>query len=198
MRNKIYSIFYYLLGAVFLTAFAVFLSVVLDKILLGETDFFLNGNFNIENIISAFFNTEKAKQLFWIIEGLIALFVFYFITQQNAFKSNVSNKKEVARGIKTPVAVGEGQYGTARFMEKKEINNVYSTITISKKDENIQNLLRQEKANTMFENAGIVVGFKKRFGKEYINYIGDDIHSLTVGSTRSRKDKTDLFYRQQV
>lgn len=188
MKNKAYSIFYYLLGAIFLTLFAVFLSVILDKMLLGETDFFLNGNFKVENIINEFFTTEKAKQLFWIIEGLIALVVFYFISQQNAFKSNVSNKKEVAKGIKTPVAVGEGQYGTARFMEKKEINNVYSTVILDRKDENIQNLLKEEQANTMFENAGVVINFKKRFGKEYINYIGDDIHSLTVGSTRSRKD----------
>ena len=180
MSKKIYTIFYYILGIVFLTIFSMFLSVVVDKLLIGDSSFFLNGNFKIENIINDFFSNEKVKQLFLIIEGLVLLMIFYLITQQNALKSNISNKKEVAKGIKTPVAVGEGQYGTARFMTKKEANNVYDSIVLDKRNENIQKLLRQEPGNTMFDNAGIVVGFQKRLGKEYINYIGEDIHSLTV------------------
>lgn len=89
-----------------------------------------------------------------------------------------------------------GQYGTATFMEKQEIDENFEKVTLDSKNENLIKLMKGEKALPFLDNAGLVIRLEKKRGKEIIHFVGDDFHALNIGSTRSRKDKTVLYYRQ--
>jgi type IV secretion system protein VirD4 len=51
--------------------------------------------------------------------------------------------------------------------------------------------IRQRKPAKMNKDAkgGLVVGHEKRGKAEMIYYLGDDVHSLTIGATRSGKSR---------
>lgn len=196
MNSKKQKIIYYTILLIFLTLFSIIASIFIDIVLSNDIDFFINGNFNLTNIISRFFENKKVLQLFALCEAGELLIIAYIVMQQKTKRSNVAELVEVAKGIKIPKSAGEGQYGTARFMKKEEIDQVFDKIVLDKNNPNIQKLLKDEKTETFLENSGLVVNFEKKGNKETIYYIGDDIHTLTIGSTRSRKNKTDLFFKR--
>lgn len=189
MKNIKQKILFYSVFFIFITLFSAIVSIFIDSALSNNIEIFLNGNFNIKNLISIFFGSEKILQLFAICEIGGFLIIAYMIMQQKSKRNNVAEKREVARGIKTPVPVGEGQYGTARFMEKKEIDEVYDKVIIDKNNPEIKKLMLEQQATPFLENSGLVVNFEKKGNKEFINYIGDDVHTLTVGATRSGKTR---------
>ena len=96
LDNKYYKIVYYTVLLIILSIFSIFASVLLDNILSSNTDFFINGNLTIKNIIESFINNDKPKK-------------------NSSLKNNVSRRKEVAKGIKTPVAVGERSIWNSNF-----------------------------------------------------------------------------------
>ena len=75
-------------------------------------------------------------------------------------------------------------------MTKQEIDDVFDKVILNEKDENIKKLLKGENTSTFLENAGLVIRLEKKRGKEIIHFVGDDFHTLNIGSTRSRKNKT--------
>ena len=105
MKKFLYKILYFSIVFIFVTIFSIFLSICLDKILSNNLDFFTKNNFTIENIIQTFFSTEKIKKLFLIIETIIVLIIIYLVMQQKSYRSNVAERKEVAKGIKDHVPV---------------------------------------------------------------------------------------------
>ncbi|MBR3255687.1 MAG: hypothetical protein IKF97_05740 [Clostridia bacterium] len=115
MDNKLYKIVYYIVFLLILSIFSIFISVLLDNILSSNTDFFINGNLTIKNIIESFIHNEKPKKLFFIIELIFILMLGYLYIQSSSLKNNVSRRKEVAKGIKTPVAVGERTIWNSNF-----------------------------------------------------------------------------------
>ena len=82
--------------------------------------------------------------------------------------------------------LGNGQYGTATFMQQQEIDEIYNKVVLDPKNENIKKLLKGEKASPFLDNSGLVIRLDKKRGKEIIHYVGDDFHALNIGSTRSR------------
>lgn len=115
LDNKYYKIVYYTILLIILSIFSVFASVLLDNILSNNTDFFVNGNLTIKNIVNSFINNDKPKKLFFITELFFILIIAYLYIQSSSLKNNVSRRKEVAKGIKTPVAVGERSIWNSNF-----------------------------------------------------------------------------------
>ncbi|MBR3255686.1 MAG: hypothetical protein IKF97_05735 [Clostridia bacterium] len=81
-------------------------------------------------------------------------------------------------------------------MEKQEKDEIFEKVILDAKNENIKKLIKGEKASPFLDNAGLVISLEKKRGKEIIHFVGEDFHALNIGSTRSRKDKADLFYKQ--
>lgn len=112
---------------------------------------------------------------FLILEGAG---IFYL------FAGQVQNKVdliEITPDIKTPAPAGQGQHGTAKWLKEKEFDKVYETCVINQDTQEIK-------------QGGLVIGKRDlQNGKEKVYYIGNDTHTLSIGSTRSGKTRHEVL-----
>lgn len=157
---------------------------LLDKTLIGILQDF--GNFkynfsyseNLKNLV-----TQRNRQ---VLTASFYLLLMIWVILSNSFVKPVivnTETREVAKGIVTPVPVGNGQYGTARFMTSTELDATFST-AIS---------CGNGTADGLSCNAGIIVDFKKEGKKEYIRYLSDYTNTVVLGATRSGKTRRLLM-----
>lgn len=90
------------------------------------------------------------------------------------------NTIQITDEIAIPKAVGNGQYGNARFATKSEFEKMTDTFLFSGKED-------------LPGRGGLVVEMKKSGQKEIIRYIGENLHSLILGSTGSGKTRRILL-----
>lgn len=125
----------------------------------------------INIIFSSVINDKQCQKLYILTQSLITLFLFLiaFIQKDNIYESKLGN---ITNTIKTPFVVGQGQYGTARWLKSKEFEKTFK--------KNILDIQKDIK-NQEFPSAGLVVGYKKlRNGNEEIYCVDSNTHSLTV------------------
>lgn len=155
---------------------------------------------NVEMII----NIDRFKEIV-IDKQYLMLFLFVFLlfeimvivvscmNNKNVFESSVG---KITSKIKTPVAIGQGQHGTSRWMKKEEFAKSFKKnivpITKTKKNKIHFKLLDKykKKKQYVYKSGGLIVGYKKKRKEEEIYYIEDNIHSITVGATRSGKTRS--------
>ncbi len=91
--------------------------------------------------------------------------------------------REVAHGIKIPIAVGDGQYGTARFMTEKEMEEEFAELKYhGKKD-----------ADKLRPDAGVIVDYRKKGDTEIIKYLTKDVNVEILAPTRLGKTRRVLL-----
>ncbi len=114
--------------------------------------------------------------LFFLIYLLVEVIIImlFSLEDRNVFQSGTVS---ITNKLKTPEVTGQGQHGTARWLTKKEFKRAFKCNNL---DDN----------NNSFNSGGIIVGYEKRKNNENIYYIDDNIHSLTVGATRSGKTRS--------
>lgn len=127
-------------------------------------------------------SNPRQLQLLFLIYCAYALFMFWLLTF-NSHKITRTDTITVAGDIKIPIAVGEGQYGTARFLKEKEIKTVYSLVTYNGKDID---------KDSKRKNLGLVIGMTKVGDKEMIICIIEDKHTIIIGATRSGKTRREI------
>lgn len=156
---------------------AIYISMLAHLILSNNVE--LISKINVNMIIEAFSN-EKYRGLYLGLQVLLFLAIIcIYIQSKNIFSSELV---WITNNIRTPKPAGQGQYGTARWMTPKEYEESFNKSTLDKKEE----IYFQE-----FNKGGLVVGYKKHWGKtESIYTITDNLHSITVGATRSGKTRT--------
>lgn len=124
---------------------------------------------------------KQHLKIFAMLQFLITLFLFLtvFITKENIYASGVMH---ITNKIKTPIAVGQCQYGSSRWLKKSEFVKVFNKNVLD---------IKKDKKFFKFNSGGLVVGYNKikRFIEE-IFYISSNTHSLVVGATRSGKSRT--------
>lgn len=91
--------------------------------------------------------------------------------------------REVAKGIYTPVPVGNGQFGTSRFMTEKELTDTFSVAVCDKNGE----------IKGLSENAGLIISYARKNGKEVITYLSAAVNAIILGATRSGKTRRLLL-----
>jgi type IV secretion system protein VirD4 len=174
--------------------------------------------FKTQEIIKSLVSSKEHLLLFLLFEAVILLIaVFYFVANHKPYQSDLTI---ITPMIKTPVSAGQNQFGSARWLNKKEINENFKSFTLNKNNENmilLENLAKLEiedmnvklieKENKKenkeenkkdknlikikkIESGGIVLGMEKIKGKEKIYYIDDDVHTLCIGATRSGKTRS--------
>lgn len=122
-------------------------------------------------IFSSVINNKQCQKVYFLIQVLITLFLYFitFIQKENIYESDLQS---VTNNIRTPLVAGQGQYGTARWLQTKEFENTFKKNILDSKID----IKKQS-----FSTAGIVVGYKKlKKGKEEIYCVDSDTHSLTV------------------
>lgn len=110
---------------------------------------------------------------FFLLE--IIIIAFFYTNNKNTFQTSTNT---ITDKIQTPAIMGQGQHGTSRWMNKKEFKKNFKCNKIHKNKD------------TRFKSGGVVVGYKKKFNTEEISYIDSNIHTLTVGATRSGKTRS--------
>ena len=127
--------------------------------------------------------SEKNRQ---IIMGLLTiLFVCFLIMLFYRARPQIGETSvmEVAKGISIPVPVGNGQYGTARFMTEEELDREFATASYSGKG----------RPKGLTENAGIVVDYIREGKNEVIRYLSEAVNVVILGATRSGKTRRLLM-----
>ena len=134
--------------------------------------------FNL-NLLKDIFSNKQLLLLFFFIYGLIEVVIIMLFGFSNVglLKGSV---RSVTKSLKTPEASGRGQHGTARWMNIKEFKKKFNYYTINNKL-NVTN---------SGNGGGIVVGHEKNKKQEKIYYLDDNIHTLTIGATRSGKSRS--------
>ncbi|MEG0962408.1 MAG: type IV secretory system conjugative DNA transfer family protein [Lachnospiraceae bacterium] len=119
---------------------------------------------------------NKNILFFWLC-GLMAysLFVLWILATPHAAIQTVETIK-ITENLEIPVAVGNGQHGTARFLTDKEKKTM---------PEIAEFIYGKEKP----KNGGIIVEHIITSSGELIRYIQEDIHTLMIGATRAGKGR---------
>ena len=121
---------------------------------------------------------EKFLPLFFLMFSLFEVLIFaMLVIDRNSFYSELDS---ITDKIQTPKSVGQGQHGTARWQTQKEFEKNFRCNELPIKDKN----------NYQANKGGLVVGYKKNKKMENIYFVEDNIHSLTVGATRSGKTRS--------
>ena len=120
--------------------------------------------------------------IFVIIELIVASFLLFFSSKsKNIYHSE---QIELTPKIKVPKPVGDGQYGTGWWLDKKDFGKVFNC-----------NVLDRNKPynEVSFESGGIVTHFERDGNNDKVYFIDKNIHTLLVGSTGSGKSRSVII-----
>lgn len=143
--------------------------------------------------ISQIVANEKFLPLFFLMFSLFEVLIFaMLVMNKNSFYSELDI---ITDKIKTPKSIGQGQHGTARWQTQKEFEKNFKCNKLSikrKRNFIIRKLFKKKQKEEKNEivKGGLVVGYKKTKKAEEIYFVDDNIHSLTVGATRSGKTRS--------
>ena len=137
---------------------------------------------NISSIVKTITSNKKVLQMFLIIETIvISLLLFVTRKTKNIY---YSEQVELTPKIKVPKPIGQGQYGTGWWLNKKDYNKVFSCNVIDRTKEYNQVCLK---------SAGIVTHFEREGNLDKVYYINENLHTLLVGSTGSGKSRSVII-----
>lgn len=131
-------------------------------------------------------NNEQIRMftIFFFVLLLLGI-ITLLVGGKSSFKVDMI---EITPEIHTPVPVGQGQHGTAKWLNKKDFDKVFDSVIIDSKK------LMEGKEH--IPAGGLVIGkedIKKSFFsrkiKEKIYLITKDLHALIIGATRSGKTR---------
>ena len=137
---------------------------------------------NVRSIIEILITNPRVLIIFIVIELIIASFLLFFSNKsKNIYHSE---QIELTPKIKVPKPVGDGQYGTGWWLDKKDFGKVFKC-----------NVLDRNKPynEVSFESGGIVTHFERDGNNDKIYFIDKNIHTLLVGSTGSGKSRSVII-----
>lgn len=137
---------------------------------------------NVHSIINTIITNPRVLAIFITLELIVVSFLLFFSNK----KKNIyhSEQIELTPKIKVPKPVGQGQYGTASWLKKRDFGKVFKC-----------NIIDRTKAynEVLFDSGGVITHFERDGNKDKIYYIGDNIHTLLVGSTGSGKSRSVII-----
>lgn len=137
---------------------------------------------SLESIIQTIVNNKSVLIIFIISEVIVAFFLLFISNN----KKNIyhSEQAQLTPRIKVPKPVGQGQYGTGWWLNKKDYEKVFACNEID----------RNECYNGVsFSSGGIITNFERKGNKDRVYYIKDNIHTLLVGSSGSGKSRSIII-----
>lgn len=146
--------------------------------------------------ISQIVADKKFLPLFFLMFSLFEVLIFaMLVVNKNTFYSELDS---ITDKIKTPKSIGQGQHGTSRWQTQKEFEKNFkcNKLPIERKRNFLIRILlklfkkKQKEEKNEIIKGGLVVGYKKTKKAEEIYFVDDNIHSLTVGATRSGKTRS--------
>ena len=164
----------------------ILLSVPLSIVLSSMLHIFLSNKImdftmlNSEYIFNYLIVNNQYLKLYAVVQSAFVVITILLILQNKDVYASRLDK--VTDTIKTPVAVGQYQHGSSRWLTEKERRRYFA---VNKLDD------RKYSEKTNFSKGGLIVGYRRNgLGKEEMYYVEENTHSLTVGGTRSGKTRT--------
>jgi type IV secretion system protein VirD4 len=146
----------------------------------------------IKNCIEIIATVDQARLLFLSFSMLCFLCIMIMLFQRDGSQYH-SETMKITDTIRTPVPAGQFQNGSARWLNKKEKRTNFESIVLDKSNPVVSRLSSNKSIKSsklvIAQNAGIVIGMEKHLGKERIQYVGEDEHTLCIGSTLSGKSR---------
>lgn len=139
-------------------------------------------NINIQTIISTLLTERKVLFIFIILEFIAVSFLLLF---RNKTKNIYHSQKiKLTDKIEIPVPAGDGQYGTAWWLQKKDYDKVFKYNEIDR---------NKDYKESCFTSAGVITNFERDKNKEKIYFINENLHTLLIGSSGSGKSRSILI-----
>lgn len=205
-KKLLISLLIFIIG----TGMSILFSTNLHWLLSGQMDTL--SLIALNDCIKSLSASKQHWLLFLCLQGFVILFaVFYFIANYKPYQSELM---QITPEIFTPVPAGQKQFGSARWLTEKEKDSAFDSYILNPRNHKIKWLIKhgydeikkegkaaistsQKSVETLPEckavlipQGGVVIGCRKRNGKEKIYFIGDDTHTLCIGATRSGKTRT--------
>lgn len=113
---------------------ALFLVLAVAALYCGyNADAFLSGtrafSMNFIIVLHGIFEIPKARAFALLLVAADALFIGFIMVMQEYIKYK-SDMRQVTPDIETPEAAGQGQYGTARWLEQSQYSERFDTVQI--------------------------------------------------------------------
>lgn len=188
---------------------------------LAQNDSNATQELSLGHYINVVLVDDNAKLIVVIMTIMITTVAY--LSFDNIRNNYHSELYAVTPNIRIPQRCGQGQHGTAWFVGYSEFSKVFPKVTIDSKNNTIKALLqagyddlpmhREASRTELIHKAerecfrvhkypladsggGVVVGYKKKGHKEYINIVSDDKHTICIGSTG--ESKTRSLYIQSL
>lgn len=159
---------------------SAYFSVSLHLILSNNFESLLQ--INVKTIVSTIINDSRVLMMFCIIELIVVSFLLLFSNKNKNIY--YSEQVQLTPKIKVPKPVGQGQYGTGWWLDKKDYNKVFKC-----------NVLDRTKPydKVCFDSGGIITNVETDGKQDKIYYLADNIHTLVVGSSGSGKSRSVII-----
>ena len=120
--------------------------------------------------------------IFIVIEIIVASFLILFCNKRKNIYHSETVK--VTDKIEIPQKIGDGQYGTSWWLDKKDYNSIFKYNKLDRTKEYNQ---------VCFESGGVVVNYERENNTDKIYYIDKNIHTLIVGASGSGKSRSIII-----
>ena len=141
---------------------------LVKKFITAPIDWLKFGWFNSMKLI---FTDARYRNMYMFLQ--LAVLTLIIAVAWNV--DNLKKKNRITDGVGGPEPTGDGQFGTSRWQDKKEMDR---TCTVWRTDTELE------------ECGGIIFGMEKSSkGKEKVWLNQDDLHTLILGATRSGKSR---------
>lgn len=179
-RRKISKRILLIIALIFSIGICAYLSVNLHFILSKDFEGLLN--IDIQTIINTLITKKRVFLIFIILEILVITFLILFSNK----RKNIYHSKKIklTDKIEIPIPAGDGQYGTAWWLQKKDYDKVFKYNLINR---------HEEYNKSCFDSGGIIANFERNGDTEKIYYIDENLHTLLIGSSGSGKSRSILI-----
>ncbi|MEG2020261.1 MAG: type IV secretory system conjugative DNA transfer family protein [Oscillospiraceae bacterium] len=148
---------------------------------------------------------NKQRYLFMLIWCVLSL-LSITIALTNPLVNYTNGVIQVTPKIRTPAPSGNGEYGTAKWMQKRDYTKCFSRCAITADNPIVKELLchgyddlsedyDEQKDicinGKMLDSGGMLIGYEK--GCKQIYYNSEDTHTLIIGATRSGKTRGEVL-----
>lgn len=169
-----------IIALIFSVGITAYFSVSLHFILSNDFNSILQ--IDAQSIINTIITNQRVLVMFIILELIVASFLLFFSNK----RKNIyySEQIELTKKIKVPKPVGQGQYGTGWWLNKKDFGRVFKCNIIDR---------TKEYNEVSFESGGVVTHFEREGNNDKIYFIDKNLHTLLVGSSGSGKSRSVII-----
>lgn len=137
---------------------------------------------DIQTVVNTLITEKRVLAIFLILEALVVTLLLLFSNKRKNIYH--SEKIKLTDKIEVPAPAGDGQYGTAWWLQKKDYDRVFKYNIIDR---------NKDYKESCFQSGGVITNFERNGNLEKIYYIDDNLHTILIGSSGSGKSRSILI-----